>query len=68
MAAIGEMYSVNRSGPKTEPCGTPYLSFRVSDVELPMVTKRNDQISKKEAKVVTVPSTPKEVSSLDIKI
>jgi hypothetical protein len=50
MAAIGEMYRVNRSGPKTESCGTPHLSFRVADVELPMVTK-NEQIGKKEAKV-----------------
>jgi hypothetical protein len=46
MAPIKEVHFVRRSGPKTEPCGIPYLSFRVVNVELSMVTK---QTSKKEA-------------------
>lgn len=43
---------MNRSGPKTEHIGTPYLSLRVSDVELQIVTKIwNDRIGKKQANV-----------------
>ena len=27
MAAIGDVYMVNSNGPKTEPCGTPVVSW-----------------------------------------
>ena len=32
------MYIKKSSGPKTEPCGTPWLLVRVSDIEFSMET------------------------------
>ena len=41
MSAICELYNIilNRIGPRTEPCGTPYLSVCRDDVVLRILTE-----------------------------
>ena len=39
MSCIDAVYTMNSSGPRTEPCGTHYLRGRSSDVPVPICTR-----------------------------
>ena len=66
--AIGEIYRVKKSGPRTEPWGTPILHGVWVDVEPPTQTnwERSDKYEVIHWRTST--STPKLVFNLDMKI